>query len=275
VNTLVYVAFEKTGGRLARKLLGEKFGQENVYHYLTREDRVIRGDLRTIVSEGEYHAKLARAISSGEEGFEAFKSYYEAGQQKDRENSIRPEDVPENAAAITGHFKGDRFLPGFPPKDNKYVTLLRDPLVRLVSHYDHFMKGQHGMTRQRLSDKINFRADLTLAEFAKIPGASNFQSRNLGIGAEEFSLLGVLPAINLYLEELGLVQAAAPAGKVSATKSAVRSETVRQLTKDSGLIRYILEQNQDDLALYKLACVKWGVDPEQERHQLFAANHSD
>lgn len=274
MKTLVYVAFEKTGGRTIRRLLGEKFGQENVYHYLTQEDRVIRGDLREIVSEGKHHAQLASAISSGSEGLKAFQSYYEAGQQKDRENSIRPEDVPKNAAAITGHFKGDRFLPGFPADENQYVTLLRDPLARLVSHYDHFMKGQYGMTRQRLSDKINFRPDLTLAEFARIPGASNFQSRNLGIGIEEFSLVGVLPAINPFLEELSLIQATAPVEKVSATNSATRSETVRQLMEDNELVQYILEQNQDDLTLYKQACAKWDVDPELERHQLLSANHS-
>ncbi len=268
MNTLIHVAFEKTAGRTIRRLLGEKFGQENVYHYLTQEDRVIRGDRRTVISEGEYHIGLARAISKGDKYRETFRRYYESGQRNDRKNSIKPEDVPKDAAAITGHFKGDRFLDGFPVADNRYITVLRDPLVRLISQYDHFMKGQSGMTRQRLSDKIGFRSDLTLAEFAKIPGASNFQTRNLGINVEEFYLVGVLPAINPFLEKLGLIQTASELERISKTSSSVRSKTLDQLKKDKKLIKYILEQNQEDLSLYKKTCVLWGVNPEAERQQM-------
>jgi hypothetical protein len=271
-ETLVHVAFEKTGGRSMRRLLGEEFGEENIYHYLTQEDRVIRGDLRAIVSEGEHHRQLANAISSGNEAREAFQRYYTAGQQRDRENSLRPEDVPKDAAVITGHFKGDRFLRVFPVEDNRYITLLRDPLARLVSHYDHFMKGQHGMTRHRLSSEIDFRPDLTLAEFANIPGASNFQTRNLGISVEEFSTVGVLPAIDPFLEQAGLVQTTTRGEKVNATPAATRSETIGQLMRDNGLVQYILEQNQDDLTLYEGVCAEWDIDPTQERSQLLAGN---
>lgn len=101
-----------------------------------------------------------------------------------RVTDFRPYFKPQ---CIHGHFKATKYARQYP--DAQYVTWIRDPVERLVSHYNHWKRRPdpaHTVCREMV------RQDMALEQFAELPAMRNVQSRYLdGMPLERFWFVGI------------------------------------------------------------------------------------
>lgn len=95
-------------------------------------------------------------------------------------------DLEERYDVIHGHLDLSR-LKGIIDDDTKIVTFLRDPVQRVVSSYHYHTKPDVTGDVATLVKSRN----MSLAEFAQLPGQSNLQSRMIApIGRDRLNFIG-------------------------------------------------------------------------------------
>jgi hypothetical protein len=244
---LVDVHIEKTAGRTKRKVLINAFGADNVLHYDSSTDRLIRANRRLHASEKHYEGRIESAADNPllnpivKLGYMTLK-YFE------KRRTFAPEALPADFGAITGHFVGDRFVQQLPPEEHFYTSVLRNPLERSYSHYQHWLRTR-GLARFRIMPPFDSR--LAFEDFARLPGMQNYQSVSLGIPKEAFRLIGVMDHLPEYFEELGLP---------------LPNDALPHLNEgsysglpplDADFVHEFIDQNSQDYELYESVMAHW------------------
>jgi hypothetical protein len=101
-----------------------------------------------------------------------------------------------NVKCITGHFNADSFIELYP--DATYITWVRDPIQRLLSHYNYYLRSGHYYgqltTEKRSYDIIDF--DMYSTHTQNI----NLMSLQLNIPLSKFKFIGIVEKYDQEIE---------------------------------------------------------------------------
>lgn len=198
---IVNVHIEKTAGRSVREVLTRAFGQDRVLIYRPANDRLIRGSDRVLKAE-RVPASASTFVGRNAKLYPVDVAARAAIRLLERRKSFPPEELPANFSAISGHFSGNRFEHIIDPESANYTSVLRDPLERMKSHFQHW-KDTTGKVPFRV--KVPFDKSMTFEQFALLPELQNYQLHALGFDAHRYGTIGVIDHLPEYLEELGLI----------------------------------------------------------------------
>lgn len=151
-------------------------------------------------------------------------------------------------------------------RDLRWVTLLRDPIERYLSHYQHQYDRGHDRYHLPIDEwgrRFN-RSDLMVRSIA---GEANLE-RAKSILEERFDIVGTLESFDLFLIQLresGLIQ--------SYVDSPIRPSNVAPSTAAKDLVlqdwdRYgpfVHDANTLDIALYQYVTNRWSTATAQDR----------
>jgi hypothetical protein len=103
-------------------------------------------------------------------------------------------EVPSDASVIMGHFVADQFDEQLGDRPKVRAVVLRDPLERMASHYDHW-KRYKGHSIWRVN--VPYDPTMSFEDFATLPVMQNYQLQALGrLGLEDFDVVGVAETVD-------------------------------------------------------------------------------
>jgi hypothetical protein len=103
-------------------------------------------------------------------------------------------EVPSDASVIMGHFVADQFDEQLGDRPKVRAVVLRDPLERMASHYDHW-KRYKGHSVWRVN--VPYDPTMPFEDFATLPAMQNYQLQALGrLGLEDFDVVGVTETVD-------------------------------------------------------------------------------
>jgi len=229
------------------------FGAENVLHYDCTTDKLIRASGRLIVTENPLQERVQR-LAEKRALFPFIKAGYLIARAMEAKMGTTPETVGNEYSAITGHLTGSRLEKIISPEDSCYTTVLREPLARMRSQYEHWLRTR-GLTRFRVRPVFDPRNILTFEEFALLPGLQNYQTTAIDIDPARLSLIGLDTMFPEYLEELGLSTAGQEVPRLNQTTYTSRTEYSNKFIAD------FQNANSKDYLLYHTVHQQWnGVD---------------
>ena len=190
------IQIENTTGSAYLAQLGKLYGPERVLLYDNQKQRFIRLSSspltigQNVLKTGRNlleKAPLVGKIIPGtpDEGL--------AG-----ENGYALEELPEDTAAVHGHFTPELFDGEV---ENSFLTIvLRDPLERMIKQYQEW-KRREGRVNWRINHP--YEPDISFRDFAFLKKYRNYQSKYLGnerLG--DFDVVGVLEYLEIHLCQL-------------------------------------------------------------------------
>ena len=93
-----------------------------------------------------------------------------------------------------GHFVADQFDEQLSDRPKIRAVVLRDPLERMASHYDHW-KRYEGHSIWRVN--IPYNPSMSFEDFATLPEMRDYQLQALGrLGLEDFDVVGVTETVD-------------------------------------------------------------------------------
>lgn len=200
-SPIVNVHIEKAAGRSLRGALIGAFGPDKVLVYNPRSGKLIRASNRVVRSEKKGADRVEALIYKNTPKLVAGAGLRAITQMIEERRAYTPDNLPGDFDAITGHFYGDTFEEFLPPAQSRYVSVVRDPLKRMQSHYEHWRR-----TRGQVRFRVNppYDKHLNFEQFAFSPELQNFQANALAIDPSRYFLLGVVEHLAEFLEELGI-----------------------------------------------------------------------
>jgi len=200
----IHVHVPKTAGITVRGLLIEKYGPANVYG-----SDVVSGRLSSMEKQG-FKAdnsqrggrnKLAKLVTP---------TMAQVGLAvRDRIIGEEPAEALKKASAVTGHFNVDAFA-GIPEADAAdYITMLRNPLERMVSHYRYLKQLDHKMGKMRHWG-AGHNPNRPFGEFAFDERLQNYESQFVGTDLGRYALIGTFERIDEFCENAGLIMVGEP-----------------------------------------------------------------
>lgn len=247
LHPIVDIHIEKTAGRSKRKTLVENFGPEQVLHYDCSIDKVMPAGNRLIVTENPLQEKVQN-MAANRFWFPFIKAGYVVVKALEARKGIAPEDIGSDFTVVTGHLTGDRFEGIISPEDSTYTTVLRDPLARARSHYEHWRRTR-GLARFRFMPK--FDPDMAFEDFALQPEMQNYQTTAIGIDPERLSLIGVAEILPQYLQELGLQVGSEGVPHIN------KSDYPSEPNLSAGFVSEFEGANVQDYELYEQTRAEW------------------
>ena len=146
--------------------------------------------------------------------------------------------------ALCGHFPIHRFADFVPI--TYQVTFVREPIKRILSHYNHFVTYN------------DFKGDIL--SFSK--NHSNVQSRVLH--AIPIELIGQIGITECYVESLALINQGLNSQYVALTHNVKTQSHVDELQLNDELLHTLHQHNKDDIILYQKA-----IELHQQRMAFF------
>lgn len=162
-----------------------------------------------------------------------------------------PKITKINAACIHGHFLPLRYRFSQADTTMQFVTWLREPVQRLVSHYNYWLRsyqpGQSGLLHQRMIEE-----EWTLEQFALCTELRNLYSIFLwGFPISKFDFIGITEDYDTELEQFGQRILHAPTVPEEHNRNPEQTETEYAVSKT--LRRDIEKAHAADLKLYHQA----------------------
>lgn len=151
---------------------------------------------------------------------------------------------------IHGHFLYDEIKPN---KEHYYLTWLREPTERVISHYYYFKYKPTNDFIHPIEDRVK-RENLSLLEFAQIECMQNLQSYYFGeADIKKFDFIGI---VEKFDDSLNLLESNL---KIQFQKnSAIKSRVNLKKENVSNELKAIIKDlNQKDYLLYTQALNKY------------------
>lgn len=245
----IFLHLPKTGGLTLHKMLAHKFpgNQFKVFHTKQYSPEELESH-KTFVKMMEN--PLLRAM------------YYKWHSKYRRLQKIIAD--PETRC-IRGHF--DLSIMPFFPKDTTMITLMRDPLARIVSHYYYYQRNEEPDQRLRalalstsLLDWVT-RSNLTEMDNGmtrRISGDLNLPcgkltSATLEKAKENLSRFAVVGLTERFEESQILIHRAIDLPYTRYTSANVRNSAERRTEIPAGTLDLVREYNHYDIELYAYA----------------------
>lgn len=197
---LLSVHIEKTGGTSVRGALVQHFGPERVLLYDRMNDAVMRASERTIQRENPRVDEIIRRLKQVPLLSQVRRLHLLFKEASEQDLRFPPEQLPDDFDVLHGHLDIERFEGIF--KNPRLITVVRDPLERMISHYQHagVIKGKSRIPPPGFSKSMEFE------EFSMLPSLQNFQTRRLGGKTlSDFYLVGTTEKLPDFLLALGLI----------------------------------------------------------------------
>lgn len=112
------------------------------------------------------------------------------------------DDLRSRASVVIGHFAVYKLLPYLSPDEHEYRTVVRDPLARMWSHFNHF-NAHKGDVGQRVVPR--YRENMKFEEFALLPEMLNYQYHALGGNLSIYKHIGVTERLEEFCRNTGLI----------------------------------------------------------------------
>lgn len=158
------------------------------------------------------------------------------------------DEIPEDAAAIHGHFIPDRFEGQF--QSTYYSIVIREPLERMILQYRQWKRNQ-GDVNWRVM--VPYDQDLSFKEYAFLTEYQNYQSQYLGdkrLG--DFDYVGVIEMLDIHLRQLqGENWSDIKITEQPVSYDRFLKDKKLDLTKD--WIEKFIERNEKDYYIYRQA----------------------
>lgn len=256
-----FVHIEKTAGTSIRNAVEEAVGKENVYVYSPQADRLTRSSegLKPVTSP--LLDKIRLGFSNPVIG-PLFMLVYPklSSRYKERiRNSSSELSVPDDAKVVFGHFAADRFDNILPSNtDTLRAVVIREPLERMRSHYDHWKRTQ---ANEDWRVHVNFKK-LPFQDFALLPEMQNYQSQALaGNDINTFDIVGTSEYAeeftNTFIEAMVNAGLALPNGAEKVNHKRYNQTPNNRKTTVEGLDATFIQQFQtfhsEDYRLYARA----------------------
>jgi hypothetical protein len=247
-DPLINIHIEKTAGRSLRKLFIETYGSDAIMTYDPISDTFVRASQRLIATEKASQERLEKLVRN-KYVFPAARLGVLALKTVERSKSFSPEDLPQHDYSVaTGHFTWTRLENIISPDAGRYTSVIRDPLGRMLSHYDHWRRSG-GLARFRV--RPAYDPSLSFEQFALLPELQNYQVQALGESTDSYYLLGTLDKFDEYLEELGLIGAGQEVPHVN------KSPEINEGSLSSMFLIRFEEFHEADYELYHAVKRRW------------------
>lgn len=235
----------KTGGTSLRNFFTELYGPENTYFYLQEEDSIVRVD-----QEGGLKnpgLKLFRnALLTTEFGRDMYLLLINTARVGQflrphiSEEPVEQSSVPDTFSVIHGHFQFDRFAD---VESATHVTVLREPLERTVSEFQHY----RWMASVGFKMPEWFDPNMDFLDFSFHEHMQNRQSQLTSGNLDKFEKVGVTHKLESYARSFD------PSGKIKLGRVNKASTRIKKplITPDIELQFKIA--NEEDYDLFKQA----------------------
>jgi len=185
-----FVHIPKTAGTFVRSAFESNIGPDHLYIYTPQMDRLVPSSsnllpqtsgLIELVRQGIRHPLFGPLLLAVYPLVDTI--------NKNRIKRRYPKlEVPDEATVIFGHFKADKF-DGLLAQEPIRGIIIRDPLERMASHYDHWTRN-HGKADWGVD--VPYAPNITFEQFALLPQLQNFQTQALaGRDIHSFDVVGV------------------------------------------------------------------------------------
>lgn len=207
----ICVHVPKNGGITWRGLLIDKYGPDRVFGSDVRSGRLSSMEAQGFKADNSQRgwretlgkntpALIAQAVAA----------------VRDRKIGEDPSLALSKARVVIGHFAVDTFDAYPQSQDAEYNTVLRDPLVRMVSHYKYLNQLEKLMPRMRHWGEAH-NAGRPFTEFALDPMLQNYQAQFVGDNLRRYSLVGVAENLPEFFTTAGLIGASEPVARLNGT----------------------------------------------------------
>ncbi len=191
------VHIEKTAGTSLQKLLCDLFEPSQILIYSTYTDSVLRASNSLSQKRTSQSGDMLRQFLS-KNHLSPLVHQIALLMMRVNRHKFSSADLPNGWTAIHGHFKADKFDASIP--NPTYITILRDPLARMISHYKYW-KSSEGIINHRV--RIPYSRSMGFVDFAFHPMNTNYQTQALANKPlENFSLLGTTENYGLFAIQL-------------------------------------------------------------------------
>mgnify|MGYP001074546860 CR=1 FL=1 len=155
---------------------------------------------------------------------------------------------------VHGHFLISKYSAFIDNKDVKYITWLRDPLERLISHYYYWQRAYNSETSAPLHLKV-IEEGWTLEEFCLSKEMQNMYSQFLlDFPIERFDFIGIMEYFDDDVKFFSESFLKTTINEIPHLN--VRAKKENEYIKDESLINKIRQFHQKDYQLYNFALQK-------------------
>ncbi len=197
-SRVLSVHIEKTAGTSIQDLLESVLGKNRVLIYDPIRDTLTRSADLKVQRTNRVHDALRLRIANTPLAPLINKAYQVLIDGVLKPKVIQVTNLPDNFAAIHGHFAANRF--------DQLITnpisavVIRDPLERMESQYTHWQRTK-GITEWRV--RIPFDSALTFEDYALLPQLQNYQTQALGgKDLHAFAVVGVTNELDAFAQKL-------------------------------------------------------------------------
>ena len=188
-RTIIHTHIEKTAGTSLLKFFENTVGKKNIAFYDPTTDSIIRVSDLGVSPSNDLIDKLQLKSY-------AFWPYAKQFYFKVRSSKRYAKSIPDNIAIVHGHFSANRFDTMLP--DVIRTVVIRDPLKRMHSHYDHWKRAK-GRNQWRIM--VPYDSHMTFEKFALLPEMQNYQKQALaGKDLKSFDLVGVTERLDTFTQ---------------------------------------------------------------------------
>jgi hypothetical protein len=155
---------------------------------------------------------------------------------------------------IHGHFVADRVIN---VKNPSYITWLRNPVERVISHYFHWTRNPD--LSQPLCKKM-IETNMTLLEFAREDSMQNIQSYFLGdVDIEKFDFIGITEKFNKSIELFNSLYNVDLKNILKVNNNPNKQNKTYENEIDNDIYDNIRQLNLKDMNLYRKACKRMEI----------------
>lgn len=192
----ISVHIEKTAGTSLRAFLNDLYGPEYVYTYSPTQNDFRRTSEMLFPWTYALIQPLRKRFGENKGFLAVFELYRRLVSRRQKLYSF--ENLPADYRVLHGHFCADQFGKRV---DNPFLTVvLREPLARMISHYNHLMERKKDTDWRVRSDKFG---EMTFEEFAMCPEIRNYQSQAFGsYRYDDFDLVGTVEHLEEFMKRL-------------------------------------------------------------------------
>jgi hypothetical protein len=197
--TIVHVHIERTGGVSLQTLYEKEYPGPEMLWYSTRDDVFAPFNIKTANYTKDWQLKTYAFISRWFPPIRRLMLKLRTWRRK--RHAVGLEDLPSKASLVIGHFTANRLFSCLPPELHEYRTVVREPLSRMWSHFNHF-QAYKGDVGQRVVPQ--YKKNMTFEEFAMLPEMLNYQVRAIGSDISIYKHIGVTEELDIFCENTHL-----------------------------------------------------------------------